>query len=198
MYYAAVLSLPFLVMEWLSRRQWQPIAQTFAIFAVAIVPIAYDKLHYRADPAWNHFYKAHALLESLLDAPMVEYSEATRYFFDRAGWSRADWEMLESWFCPDADLYSIPRLTRIVERFKGSNWSRAADGLLPKQTRAFDRPSVDDMRQSAARFAFVGGRTDQSAGFRIVRMPFAGRSVRLFVEFFEAAAARPVARAVCR
>jgi hypothetical protein len=123
--YAACLSLPFLVMEWLSRRQWRPIAQTVAIFVVALVPIAYDNLHYRADPAWNEFHKAHALLESLLDAPTVEYSEATRYFFDRIGWSRADWEMLESWFCPDLNLYSIPRLTRIVERFKGSNWGRA-------------------------------------------------------------------------
>jgi hypothetical protein len=125
LYYAAFLSLPFLVMEWLSRRQWRPIAQTVAIFSVALVPIAYDNLHYRADPAWNQFHKAHAVLEFLLDAPMVEYSEATRYFFDRVGWSRADWEMLESWFCPDADLYSIPRLTRIVERFNGSNWGRA-------------------------------------------------------------------------
>jgi hypothetical protein len=125
LYYAAFLSLPFLVMEWLSRRQWRPIAQTVAIFAVALVPIAYDNVHYRADPAWNQFYKAHTLLESLFDAPMVEYSEATRYFFDRVGWSRADWEMLESWFCADADLYSIPRLTRIVERFKGSNWGRS-------------------------------------------------------------------------
>jgi hypothetical protein len=125
LYYAAFLSLPFLVMDWLSRRQWRPIAQTVAVFVVALVPIAYDNMHYRADPAWNQFYKAHALLKSLLDAPMVEYSEATRYFFDRVGWSRADWEMLESWFCADSDLYSIPRLTRIVERFKGSNWGRA-------------------------------------------------------------------------
>jgi hypothetical protein len=125
LYYAAVLSLPFLCYEWITRRAWRPIAQTVAIFAVALLPIAFDTWHYRSDPAWDHFRKTHALLESLVDAPMVEYSEATRYFFDRVGWSRTDWEMLKSRFYADSDLYSIPRLTTIVDRFRRSNWGRA-------------------------------------------------------------------------
>jgi hypothetical protein len=124
MYYAVVLLVPFLVFELAIHRRWRTFAQIGAILAVALVPIAYNDWHYRSDASWRTFRQTHALVGSLLDSPMVEYNEKTRFFFDRIGWSRNDWEMLQSWFYTDPEVYSPAHLATIVDQFQGSNWGR--------------------------------------------------------------------------
>jgi hypothetical protein len=124
MYYALVLLAPFLAYELSIRRRWRTFGTIGAFLAVALAAIAYDSWHYRSDAGWRPFLEYLTLLSRLLDSPIVDYESNTRFFFDRIGWSRNDWTMLQTCFGVDRELFSATHLRMILDRFQGSSWGR--------------------------------------------------------------------------
>jgi hypothetical protein len=124
MYYAFVLLTPFLAYELALRRRWRTFGTVGAFLAVALAAIAYDAWHYRSDAGWRPYREYDALQGRLLDSPIVGYEASTKFFFDRIGWSRNDWDILQSCFGVDQELFSAAHLRAILDRFQGSTWGR--------------------------------------------------------------------------
>jgi hypothetical protein len=124
MYYAIMLLAPFLAYELAIRRHWRTFGTIGAFLAVALVAVAFNEWYYRTDPSWRPFREYAFLLRRVMDSPLVDYEENTRFFFDRIGWSHNDWSILKSAFWADMGLFSPAHLRSIIDRFQGSSWGR--------------------------------------------------------------------------
>jgi hypothetical protein len=167
LYYAIVLLAPFLVYELAIRRRWGAYAQIGTIVALSLTVVVYDAWHYARDPRWRSFREYDALLGPLVDAPLAGYDSNTRFFFDRIGWSSNDWEMLQSLFNVDPQLFSAPRLKAIGDRFQGSSWGRTGS----REYRAY----VDERLS-----ALIVFRRMMYANVALAVLLCSGRRVRLF------------------
>jgi len=156
LFYAVILMSPLIVYEFCGRkawtaairlarqadarrsalamlgRPWTALKQTgrggliAAFIGVAVLATVANTRHYRADTRWRAFLDYTAARAFIHDLPIVEYSENTRYFFNRIGWSRNDWGMFLSWFFSDPEVYSYDHLRTILDRFQGGPWGRSA------------------------------------------------------------------------
>jgi hypothetical protein len=134
MYYALALLVPLVAYDTVIRRRWAAVVRIGICLGIAFVPIAYDRWHYERDPRWRSFEEYNYTRALLHGAPIVDYEEHSRFFFDRVGWSETDWNMFENyWFFVDPKIYSFEHLKTILDRFQGTNWSRTDSSAYREQ-----------------------------------------------------------------
>lgn len=119
-----ILLLPAIVLK-LAHGNVRRIVQSLGLaFVLAAGSVAFGSWLFARDDGWRTFQEYNIVRGKLIDFPQLEYAENAKYFFNRLGWSRNDYNMFRMWFFADTELYSMEKLSNLLERFESGGAGR--------------------------------------------------------------------------
>jgi hypothetical protein len=111
-------SLPLILwMSWENKSLKFILLPGLAILIV-IASILYDKSYYHQDKQWANHYDFNQARGQLHQNPRFYYTENTKPFFDRIGWSNNDYLMFDKWFLEDTKIYSKEKLQALLQELR--------------------------------------------------------------------------------
>jgi hypothetical protein len=96
--------------------QWGRVVMVPLVIAVGIICLLRfsQSYLYATRPGWEHFEEFNSLRAQFTDFQASPFDDDTRAIYERAGWSKNDYQMLMSWFFANPDLYSIEKFKAIL------------------------------------------------------------------------------------
>ncbi len=122
----ASLSIIFLALPILCIIAWNmpegaklKILAAFSIQTIILIAAAalLDTWYYKSNANWASFAKYKWLVSQFNDFDRVHYNAATKWVFDRVGWSQTDFEIFRSAFYSNPGLFSLEKVSAIVKEF---------------------------------------------------------------------------------
>lgn len=111
---AVAFTLPILLICW---RKLSPADNArFALSACGLLILAHaaQALHYSFDPRWQSYFEFENLRYKIHDGPEMEWDGELASLIAKAGWSRTDFEMFQSYFIADRGKFSVAALETIL------------------------------------------------------------------------------------